>query len=155
MDFWKPAESGKESIKSKLLNMSRQQWVVLLLLGLLLAVAALPVSNKTEKKSSQGILNDSSLDSFGTGDAADKSELEKKLESLLSNVEGVGSVQVILMTGPEKDAQGFGNSGGQKITGVLIAAEGADNSVTVQNIQQAVMALFQVEAHKIKVMKMK
>ncbi|MDC7286529.1 hypothetical protein NXH76_01820 [Blautia schinkii] len=113
------------------------------------------MSSKTEKKSSQGILKDSSLDSYETGDTTDKSELEKKLESLLSNVEGVGRVQVILMTGPEKDAQGFANSGGQKITGVLIAAEGADNSVTVQNIQQAVMALFQVEAHKIKVMKMK
>lgn len=128
-----------------------------MLLGLLLAVVALPVSHKTEKNT-QGILKDSSLgssDLSGVEDAQIKSELEKKLESLLSNVEGVGRVQVILMTGPEKDAQGFGNSGAQKITGVLIAAEGADNSVTVQNIQQAVMALFQVEAHKIKVMKMK
>ena len=40
------------------------------------------------------------------------------------------------------------------ITGVLIAAQGADDPVTVREIQQAVMALFQVEAHRIKVIKM-
>ena len=42
-----------------------------------------------------------------------------------------------------------------EITGVLIAAEGAGDPVTVQNIQQAVMALFQIDAHKIRIMKMK
>lgn len=151
MDSWKPAESGKESIKSKLLNMSRTQWAVLLLLGLLLAVVALPVSHNTGESTPE-IVKDSAGSSLN---GADKTELEKKLETLLSSVEGVGGVQVILMTGDEKEGQGFYNSGGTVVTGVLIAAEGGDNSVVVQNIQQAVMALFQVEAHKIKVMKMK
>lgn len=41
------------------------------------------------------------------------------------------------------------------VRGVLIVAEGGDNSVVVQEIQEAVMALFGVDAHKIKVMKMK
>lgn len=84
---------------------------------------------------------------------AEKTELETRLESVLENVEGIGKVQVMLMTG--QSDQEFYNSGGTQVTGVLIAAEGADNSVTVQNIQQAVMALFQIEAHKIKIMKMK
>ena len=56
------------------------------------------------------------------------------------------------MTGQDTGIYGSTYS---EITGVLIAAEGADNPVTVQNIQQAVMALFQVDAHKIKIMKMK
>lgn len=85
---------------------------------------------------------------------AGKTDLEEKLESLLSSVEGVGKTQVILVTDKEKDAGGFYDSGTPKVTGVLIAAEGADNSVVVRNIQQAVMALFQIEAHKIRVMKM-
>lgn len=42
-----------------------------------------------------------------------------------------------------------------EIRGVLIVAEGGDNPVVVQQIQEAVMALFHVEAHKIKVLKMK
>ena len=46
-------------------------------------------------------------------------------------------------------------SGETEVRGVLIAAEGASDPVVVQKIQQAVMALFQIEAHKIKIMKMK
>ena len=41
-----------------------------------------------------------------------------------------------------------------QVTGVLVAAKGGDNPVVVQNIREAVEALFQVEPHKIKVMKM-
>ena len=41
-----------------------------------------------------------------------------------------------------------------EIEGVLIIAEGGGNSVVVQNISEAVLALFRLEAHKIKVMKM-
>lgn len=41
-----------------------------------------------------------------------------------------------------------------EIAGVLIVAEGGDNSVVIKNITDAVVALFGVEAHKIKVMKM-
>ena len=78
-----------------------------------------------------------------------------KLEELLSRVEGVGEVRVVLMTGVEKDSSSFYNSGQETVTGVLVAAQGADNSVVSRNIVEAVMALFQVEAHKIKVMKMK
>ena len=50
MDFWKIARSGKERMKLKFRNLGTGQWVVLLLLGLLLAVAALPVSHKGESK---------------------------------------------------------------------------------------------------------
>ena len=42
-----------------------------------------------------------------------------------------------------------------EIRGVLVVAQGGGDPVAVQQIQEAVMALFRVEAHKIKVMKMK
>lgn len=42
-----------------------------------------------------------------------------------------------------------------RIRGVLVVAEGGDQPVVIQEIQEAVMALFDVDAHKIKVMKMK
>ena len=41
-----------------------------------------------------------------------------------------------------------------QVEGVLILAEGADNTVVKQNISDAVLALFHVDAHKIKVVKM-
>ena len=72
-----------------------------------------------------------------------QSSLECRLQNILENVEGVGEVKVMLMTEETE------------VRGVLIAAEGASDPVVVQKIQQAVMALFQIEAHKIKIMKMK
>lgn len=144
MDLEKSAGSVKKAMKSGFLSMGWRQWSVLLLLGLLLAVAAMPVSEK-EKRS-------------GNGEEevrAEQTELEKKLEEVLSGAEGVGKVRVILVTGPENGGDGFYTQENNKITGVLVSAEGADDPVTARNIQQAVMALFQVEAHKIKVMKMK
>ena len=41
-----------------------------------------------------------------------------------------------------------------QIEGVLVLAQGGDNAVVAANITEAVMALFGIEAHKIKVMKM-
>ena len=73
----------------------------------------------------------------------------------MSQVEGVGEVKVILMNGEDENSQGFYNSGKEKVTGVLIAAQGADNSVVSRNIVEAVMALFEVEAHRIRIMTMK
>ena len=40
------------------------------------------------------------------------------------------------------------------IEGVLVAAQGGDNLSVVENISEAAMVLFGVEAHKIKVMKL-
>lgn len=109
----------------------------------------MPVSHDVRENTSSILAQ--SDESTGT---VEKSELEAKLEALLSSVEGVGRVQVMLMTGISQDTGEFYGSKEMEITGVLIAAQGADNPVTVQNIQQAVMALFQIEAHKIKIMKM-
>ena len=86
---------------------------------------------------------------------AEKTRMENRLEDLLSQVEGVGEVKVIIMTGSEENEDGFSMSSKNEVTGVLVAAQGAGSAVTVQNIQQAIMALFQIDANKIRIMKMK
>lgn len=107
---------------------------------MLLLVAGLPVSQKSSKAAEQEV---------------EKTRLESRVEELLSQVEGVGEVKVIIMTGSEGSEDGFSISGKNEVTGVLVAAQGAGSAVTVQNIQQAIMALFQIDANKIRVMKMK
>jgi len=77
-------------------------------------------------------------------------EFKRRVES-----NGAKTAQVILMTDEKKDRQSFYNSETIQVTGVLISAEGGGNPVVVQNIQEAVMALFQVDAHRIRIMKMK
>ena len=138
--------SEKKSIRSLRGGMGKQQWILLLLLGLLLTVAAMPVSRRTNETTTvqKNILDNESQ--------VEKSQVEQKLADLLESVEGVGKVKVMVMTGGNKSLY---LSEETEITGVLIAAEGAGDPVTVQNIQQAVMALFQVDAHKIRIMKMK
>ena len=140
------SESEKKTVRSLLTGMGKQQWAVLLLTGILLAVIAFPTSGE----SSESALSENAFKRTESSETG--TELEMRLQNLLENVEGVGRVKVILMTGQDTGIYGSTYS---EITGVLIAAEGADDPVTVQNIQQAVMALFQVDAHKIKIMKMK
>ena len=155
MHLERNGESGLKIVKSFLGKMGSRQWVILLLLGLLLCVIALPVSGKKDTQGT-GTTSDKSL--FGSTEPESLTEstsLEKKLEELLSQVEGVGKVKVILMIGEDENCQEFYSSGKQKVTGVLISAQGADNSVVSRNIVEAVMALFEVEAHRIRVMKMK
>lgn len=41
-----------------------------------------------------------------------------------------------------------------KVEGILIVASGGDNQKVKQNISEAILALFQVEAHRIKIVKM-
>ena len=135
------ADSGKDTIRSWLLRMGWKEWGVFLLLGILLLVAGLPVTRKNSKTAED--------------QNAEKTHLESRLEELLSNVEGVGEVEVIIMTGDEGNTENFSISSKNEVTGVLVAAQGAGSAVTVQNIQQAIMALFQIDANKIRIMKMK
>lgn len=104
-------------------------------------MAGLPVSQKTNKATQT--------------QNTEKTRLESRLEELLSSVDGVGKVDVIIMTGDEGNDSSFSMTSQTSVTGVLVSAEGAGSAVTVQNIQQAIMALFQIEANKIRVMKMK
>ena len=80
-----------------------------MLIGVLLAVAAMPVSSKQQKKNTAGEQSED----------MQKSVLEEKLEAFLENTEGVGKVQVILMTDEKKDRQSFYNSETIQVTGVL------------------------------------
>ena len=66
-----------------------------MLIGVLLAVAAMPVSSKQQKKNMAGEQSED----------MQKSVLEEKLEAFLENTEGVGKVQVILMTDEKKDRE--------------------------------------------------
>ena len=145
MRWWKSGDLKKTEFVSRLSEMNPAKWGILLLIGVLLAVAAMPVSSKQQKKNL----------SEGQSEDMQKNVLEEKLEAFLENTEGVGKVQVILMTDEKKDRQSFYNSETIQVTGVLISAEGGGNPVVVQNIQEAVMALFQVDAHRIRIMKMK
>ena len=70
-----------------------------------------------------------------------KSEENTDLE-ILEGMNGVGAVNVMI-TLKEDDT----------VEGVAVVAEGGDNAVIVCNITEVVQALFDVDSHKIKVIK--
>jgi len=161
----------------------KDQLFILVLLGLLLAVIAIPaegdkkVSQDTKKEENSG------ADTLEAEPVTDyESRMEQKLQELLARVEGVGKVRVMLTfegTGEKKvekdrsistDAsqeetvyEEYGSSErtpyvtfetNPKVEGVLVIAEGGGNSRIKQEILEAAQALFGIEAHKIKIMKM-
>lgn len=127
-------------------NIKKEQLIVALLFGILLLIIALP-TKKNDDPENDSFLGTTKKETEQTG--AQYDELEEKLADSLSNVEGIGQVRVVL-TYANKDEKILPN-----VQGVLVIAQGGDNPIVINNIQEAVVALFQVEAHKIKVMKMK
>ena len=186
----------KERVFAAVRGMKREQWLICGLAGLLLLVIAAPVKQKEQKKTQEEV----TVQWQEPTDDQIRQSYEKQLESVLSQVEGVGTVQVAVAmestgkkqvekdspedtsTSSEKGDSGtertsqtvttgettvyeYTGDGGQtpyissstypEIRGVIVVAQGGGNPVIVQQIQEAVMALFHVEAHEIKVLKMK
>lgn len=148
----------------------KNQLVIMLLIGILLVVIAMPTEKK-EKNTGQPVeMEQHSADSY-------EKMTEKRLEQILGKVEGVGKVKVMVTFKTtsekivEKDREENAEttiynstSGGEQtpyvskeihpqIEGVVVIAEGGANAVIVKNITEAVQALFDVDTHKIKVMK--
>lgn len=169
MSWQEPMKSQEKKWKFSLKKWDKQQWMILLLLGLILLVMAIPTKKISQtvsqkKTGSKNTMAGSGIyeNLYGNSNAdaqvlTEKAVLEQQLEQLLQQVEGIGQVKVMLMLENSEDTMTAFSAQNPSVSiqGVLIAAQGGDNSVVVRNIQEAVMALFQVEAHKIKVMKMK
>ena len=68
--------------------------------------------------------------------------LEGRLEKILSQIEKIGEVHVMITTDENKEVQG-----------IAVAAEGGDKAVVAKEIVEVLRALFDIETHKIKVIK--
>ena len=151
--------------------MKKERLGVLLLAGLLLLIIALPTGGGEEEQDGGDIQEDRSQ----SGEEQDwETRMENRLVQVLEQVQGVGKAEVFLTcegtqekivekdeteTVYERDSRGnqtpyVSEERYPQVTGVLVVAEGGDNPVVIKDIQEAVQVLFQVEAHKIKVMKM-
>lgn len=100
----------------------KNQWLIVLLAGILLVVIAIPTETVSETTESYA------------------SDVEMRLENMLQKIEGVGNASVMIT---------FQES--EQVEGIVVIAEGASNAVMVQKITEVVQALFDVDSHKIKV----
>lgn len=225
-------DKGVAKWKQKLQHMKKEDYIVLLLAGLLLLILSLPtgkekqtadgtdpgqresrqeggnIADLTEEtgKKSTGEMKDVSgeernsdnnicyeIDAYVEG-------LERRVEEILSDMEGVGNVRVMIHvadTGTEilerdreittSDLEETDKAGGSRkntengqreevvysrdadgnempyvvqrklpeVTGVVVTAEGAGNAKVKENIIGAVGVLFDLNEHRIKVIRMK
>ncbi|RDY30394.1 hypothetical protein [Lachnotalea glycerini] len=185
-------------LKFNLKNMKKDNYIIILLVGVLLIVIALPVSDNKDKEEKAGVESLTNNEEE-TQVLTYVDEQEKRLGEILSQVQGVGDVKVMItlksskelivekdtpttsQTSLEEDAEGGKRNTTDKTTteatvyeqdnngdsspyvvkelepeieGIIVIAKGGDDPVVAKNISEAVLALFHVEAHKIKVMKM-
>ncbi len=167
-----------EEWKKKYWPPRKDQLLILALLGLLLAVIAVPVQ-KDSREAGEAVAASSEEPEETAEDY--ESRMERKLEELLSQVEGISEVHVMLTFADsgqkqvEKDISVSENSTQEEtvyeeqgssvrtpyvssetnpqVEGVLIVAGGGGNGDVKADIIDAVQALFGIEAHKIKIMK--
>ena len=108
-----------------------------LLAGILLLIIGVPTGSDEKEKGTENVSKNSAL-------------LEKQLEEALMQIEGIGIVDATTLLEPFT-----GEHTAPEIRGILIVASSGDDPVETLKIQQTVMTLFQIDAHRIKVMKMK
>ncbi len=169
----------------KFKQIKRSDWLVLALVGVLLLVIALPQEKQSETTADTVEMESQQNDQSAIVEESEEETyvtyLEKKLETVLAKMEGVGDVAVMITvsdTGEnvvEKDTKkteseldeetvyvenGSGtypyvqNEKMPTVEGVVVVAEGGGNARVASNISEAVQALLPVEAHRIKVVKM-
>ena len=170
----------------------RDLMIVIMVIGALFAVLALP-TEKEEKKDTQNDTEALAEETFSP--KAYEEELELRLEEILSRMEGVGRVEVMITLKAsakevvEKDMftqQSINNNDMEiqtdssvtkeettiysdtdagnvpyvvqeiypEVEGVLVVAQGGDDSYVNLAITDAIQALFGVDVHKIKIVKM-
>lgn len=117
------------------------KYLIYILIGLLVLVFCIP----------SGTGNTSSDETYS---ANQEEGMEIRLEYVLSAMEGVGKVKVMIATEKKSSALFSEEGSGEKVSGVVIVAEGAGNPSVDARILNAVKALFSIDAHKISIVKM-
>lgn len=106
------------------MKFNKKHLLIMLLCGILLLVIAIPTKETSIQEKEQG------------------TEIENRLSNILKEINGVGRVQVMITY---KDMD--------EVEGIVVVADGGDNAVVSRNITEVVQALFNVDSHKIKVIK--
>ena len=225
--MWKKLSYHEKVEKIKEFLLRKDNLIIIVLTGILMLIIAWPIEGEKENESSTSKLWDRSKSNIyqnnedrientlneenflNNGIAVDSgifreeyivSNLEERLEEILSAVQGVGRVKVMITLSSsgekivekdiplernsivENDSTGGNrstnemysqeetvystNSNGDKVPyvikensarveGVSVVAEGGGDAAVQKNISDVIQALFGIEAHKIKVVKMK
>lgn len=174
MSDWKRMQDW---IRRMLHKRTKTDFLILILIGALLMIIAVPVRDQPQKKKAEATEGAQTV----SVEQDYKRELEEELQRLLARMEGVGECSVMITL--EDDGRTYVDKNVQidegerreetvvyrqedgespyvtlkrrpKVAGVVVVAEGGGSAEIAAEISNAVMSLFQLEAHKITVVKM-
>ena len=131
------------------------------ILGIVFIVISEFIPKSSYKKAETGEQNKNSVSSY-------EETLEKRLESIISSVDGAGRVQVMVTLDTSEQTQYAkefvltDDDGGvvlkttePEVRGVIVVCDGGDNAAVKNGITSAVRAALSVDSNKITVLKMK
>lgn len=137
-------EQGKNNDKiNELLTKIKGIKHIKIIIGILIAAIIMLVyvgitSNKTNETINENTMQDISETN------ATYSENEEKLADILERIEGIGKTKVMITYRDE-----------EKVNGVIVVAEGADNPLSEWKIRHAVQTALKIDYHSIEVYSMK
>lgn len=168
-DIWKRLQMVKKPMNKK------EQLLLVLLVGVLLALLSAPTKKEKQEQEKEQVQETTNPN------ICKVDEMEKRLEKILCKVEGAGNLSVMITYAStsekivekdkivrenltEEETVYMDGEGSEKIPyvymekypkveGVVVVCEGADSAIVVRNLTEAVLALFDVDTHKIKIMK--
>lgn len=148
----------KKIDKQVILNIKKEYLITIAVVGIALMMLGKIGSFRETEVSEKNTETEASfdLDFSYDGDETETeylSYLTESMEHCLSNMEGVGVVEVFITLESEKDT--YMSNSIPTIQGVMVVAEGAENPIVVKDITEACEALFSLNAHKIKVVSRK
>lgn len=165
------------SFLEKLRKRNKTDYIILILLGVLVMIIAVPTKDKKEEKSKE----ETKAVEDAESETDYKRQMEKQLEDLIEKMNGAGKAKVMItfsdegyacldknLSADEKKKEEttvvYETGDGEapyviqkkhpQVEGVVVVAEGGDNPVVVSEISSAVMSLFHLEVHKVIVVKM-
>lgn len=165
------------SFLEKLRKRNKTDYIILILLGVLVMIIAVPTKDKKEEKTKE----ETKAVKDAESETDYKRQMEKQLEDLIEKMNGAGKAKVMItfsdegytcldknLSADEKKKEEttvvYETGDGEapyviqkkhpQVEGVVVVAEGGDNPVVVSEISSAVMSLFHLEVHKVIVVKM-
>lgn len=154
-------EWKKETLRS-VWTLNKERIMFIFCAGLLLFVLSLPGDSDSVAAGSGGTewMEKREMQTIGadayTVESSYEETLESKVRSILSQVEGVGAVEVmIVLKSSEETVLRVDHTSVTfpELSGIIISADGGGSTVVKSEISEAMEALFGLPSHKIKVLK--
>ena len=172
----------REWLEKKMRRKNKTDFLVLILLGVLVMIIAIPTGDGKKTQSRKAENTESQGEEKGVQTEEEyRSSQEEQLEKLISRMEGAGKTRVMItledegqeyldknISKDEKKSEEttvvYDSGEGSepyvirrtrpKVEGVVVVCEGGNSPRVVTEISDAVMSLFDLEAHKVIVVKM-